>query len=331
MKTDIVLNSYLPSLFSGLKQNGINTDRFIRSPYLKKLDLADPNKYIPNIILDDLLLDMQRKLGADSLVVDFKQHFRSTNMGFVSNYLYQSPNFLCFLENAVKCHKLLRSNYTMALEINGNVSRFSVKINESHGLGKLISEEIDIARILDAFMLVGGAGFQPLELGITAHTSNILESIFPKGNYPVKLNQDQSWIMFETSLLSKSIPVVLEETSDIYSLNEESINAFKVERMLESFKVGYIPSLDEISDFLGISRKTIERKLLKEGTCFREIKSRFLKRKSYELLGDARLSVKEVAQQLDYSNSQNFIRKFKAMNGLTPSEYRFGLDKNVAK
>jgi len=326
VKTDIALNSYLPSLFSGLRENGINPDKFIRSSYLRKLDLTDPDKYIPNELLGDLLLDIRNQLGVDSLVVDFKEHFRSTNMGFVSSYLYQSPNFLCFLENAIKCHKMLRSNYSMALDISGNLSRFSVKINEAQGHGKLISEEIDIARILDAFMLVGGKEFQPIELGITAETCNILESIFPKGDYPVKLNQNESWVLFKTSLLAKPVPEVTVDSNGINTLYDDSTNAFKIERMLESFKVGHIPSLDELSDLLDVSRKTIERRLQQEGTHFMEIKSRFLKRKSFELLNDSGLSIKEISQRLDYANSQNFIRKFKAMNGLTPNEYRSGLE-----
>jgi AraC-like DNA-binding protein len=325
MKTDIVLNSYIPSLFSGLKENGIDPNQFKNTPYLRKLDLLDPNKYIPNILLDDLLTSIKNELGVDSLVVDFKQHFKSTNMGYVSNYLYQSPNFLCFLENAIKYHKVLRSNYTMNLEINGVTSRFSVKINEVKGPGKLISEEIDIARILDAFMLVGGKDFQPIELGVTAKSSNILESIFPEGDYLVRLEQNESWVLFDTSLLSKPVPQLLDSLSDPESINHELVNAFKIERMLESFKSGHIPSLDELSDYLNVSRKTIERNLQNEGTHFLEIKSRFIKRKSYELLKESNLSIKEIAEQLDYANSQNFIRKFKLMNGITPNEYRHKL------
>ena len=322
MKTDIALNSYLPSLFLGLKESGVDPKQFVNTPYLKRLDLTDPNKYIPNILLDDLLTSMRNQLGVDSLVVDFNAHFKSTNMGYVSNYLYQSPNFLCFLENAIKYHKLLRSNYTMRLDIMGGVSRFSVRINEVKGPGKLISEEIDIARILDAFMLVGGESFQPIELGITAKTSNFLASIFPPGNYPVKIEQDESWVLFNTSLLANPIPFLLEQSDGIEGIDTSLVNAFKIERLLESFKVGYIPSLNEISEVLNVSRRTVERKLHEEGTHFLEIKTRFLKRRSYELLENPNLSIKEIAEQLDYSNSQNFSRKFKRMNGLSPNEYR---------
>ncbi len=99
----------------------------------------------------------------------------------------------------------------------------------------------------------------------------------------------------------------------------------KIERLLESFKPGYIPRLNELSQMLDISRRTLERKLQKEGTHFLTIKRRFLQRKSYELLSNNNLSVKEIAEQLDYSNSQNFIRSFGSWNGISPEAYRLRL------
>lgn len=92
-KIHITLNSYLPSLLSGLKSNGINTEPFLKNRYLKRLDLNDPNKYIPNLLLEDLLISMTNKFGITSLASEFNEHFKATKMGSVSKHLYKSPNF----------------------------------------------------------------------------------------------------------------------------------------------------------------------------------------------------------------------------------------------
>ncbi len=320
----ITLNGYIPSLLTGLKTNGVNPDQFIRSSYFKKLDLYDSDKYIPNILLDELLISMSDKLGIDCLAAEFNEHFKATKMGRISRHMYKSPNFLSFLETVIKYQKHIRTNYTARLQIKGAVSKFSVKINGKRNRGQLISEEIDISRILDAFVFVGGKRFTPIELGITANSSYHLEAIFPQGDYTIKLNQDESWILFDTSMLSIEIPDILEEPISIES-NNHHITEFKIERLLESFKLGYIPKLDEIADMLNVSRRTIERDLQQEGTHFQNIKRRFLQRKSYELLSKQNLSIKEIANQLDYSNSQNFIRTFKNWNGVSPNEYRLML------
>ena len=322
--THIALNGYLPSLLTGLKSNGINPDQFLQSSYLKKLDLYNPDKYIPNILLDELLTSMADKLGINSLAAEFNEHFKATNMGRISRHMYKSPNFLSFLETVIKYQKYVRTNYTSKLQTKGSISRFSVKINGNRNRGQLISEEIDISRILDAFVFVGGESFTPIELGITANSSYYLESIFPKGDYTIKLNQDESWILFDTSMLSKAIPNILEEPKkDI--LSSHHITEFKIERLLESFKFGQIPKLNEIADMFNVSRRTIERNLQLECTDFSKIKRRYLKRKSYELLANPKLSINEISEQLDYANSQNFIRTFKSWNGVSPDEYRLKL------
>ena len=41
-----------------------------------------------------------------------------------------------------------------------------------------------------------------------------------------------------------------------------------------------------------------------------------------QLLTGTRLTVSEIAVSLGYSQAPNFIRKFKAQTGMTPSEYR---------
>ena len=298
--THIALNGYIPSLLTGLKTNGINPEQFLQSSYLKKLDLYNPDKYIPNTLLDELLTSISDKLGIDCLAAEFNQHFKATKMGRISRHMYNSPNFLSFLETVIKYQKYIRTNYTTRLQTNGSVSKFSVKINGYRNRGQLISEEIDILRILDAFVFVGGKDFSPIELGITASNTYRLESIFPKGNYTIKLNQDESWILFDTSLLSKKIPNILEDPK-VIKLSHHNATEFSVERLLDSFNLGQIPKLDEIADMFSISRRTIERNLQLEGTHFSEIKRRYLQRKSYDLLSNDKLSVKEIASLLDYS------------------------------
>lgn len=289
------------------------------------MDLYDPNKYIPNVLLEELLLTIKNDLGIDSLSTDLSGCFRSTNMGYISNHIFKSPSFLTLLEEVVKHQKLVKSNYTVKLQTMGAISKFSVKINEKPSQGKLICEEIDIMRILDAFMLVGGENFCPIELGVTANNSFYLESILPKGGFNLKLNQSESWILFNTSLLNQEVPSIFETPEPMTLANSNQITSFKIEQLLNSFNQGTIPRLDELSQILDVSRRTLERRLQTEGATFLHIKENFLKRKSFELLSESELSVKEISEQLDYSQSQNFIRTFRKWTGTSPAEYRLQL------
>ena len=321
-KFAISLNSYLPSLLTGLDNDGVNIHNYLNHSFLKKLDLYDPDSHIPVKLLEDILINIKRDLGISSLSNDLSHHFKATTMGRVSTHIFQSPNFLSFLQGVIKYQSYIRSNYEVKLTISGAVSKFSVKILEAPSKGKLICEEIDILRILDAFQLIGGAGFIPLEIGITGNSTYNIEPVLPKGNYKLKLNQEESWVLFNTQLLSKKIPSTFSNNSVQDILKTDNLVSFKIDMMLDSFKTGQIPNMEELTQIFDISRRTLERKLSLEGTSFKAIKNNYLQRKSFELLSDSNLSVKEIAEQLNFSNSQNYIRSFKRWTTVTPETYR---------
>lgn len=319
---DITLNGYLPSLLIGLENDGVNVQKYLNHRYLKKLDLYDPNCYIPNVLLEDFLVNIKNDLGVESLSKDLSQHFRATKMGKYSQHIFQSPNLYTLLTETIKYQKFIRSNYEAKLEIFGPNTKFSVKIIEAQSEGKLICETIDIMRILDALTLVGGKYFIPKEIGITGKNAKNLETILPKGNYTLKTNQEESWVLFNTSLLNQKIPNILDVTSLDSIIKSTISQSFKVEMILDSFKVGNIPNMDDLAIMFNISRRTLERMLRKEGSSFSIIKQKYLQRKSIDLLINPYLSINEIAQNLNYSNSQNFIRVFKKWTGYSPQSYR---------
>lgn len=321
-RIDLVQSAFLPDLLKGLESEGVNITSLIPNRHISKFDFFDPDKYIPSQLLNQILITINREVATKSMVADLNHFFKSTNMGSVSNYIFQCPRFIDLLELVIKYQNVLRTDYEVKLTIDGPVSKFSVKINAKPGKSKLILEEIDISRILDVFQLVGGKDFTPIEIGITSETSNHLESIFPKGHYNVKTSQKESWIMFDTTVLYKKTPKVFDHQLTPPDPILIKTMSFKVELLLDSFQPGFVPKLDEIASVLNLSRRTIERELKKENTSFYNIKRKYLQCACHELISNPKLSIKMIAEYLDFSNTQNFIRSFKTWTGITPMEYR---------
>lgn len=327
----IALNSYLPSLLKGLQANGVNIDYFINKSYLKDFNLFNPNGYIPSTLLDKLLISISNKLGVRSPAYEFREFIKATEMGSVSLLAFQSPSFLTLLRNVVTHDKIVRTNFSTSLEIFGAYSRFAVKINEADSWGKRLSEEVDIRRIIDAFTLVNGEDFVPSKIGITSNKLNGIETILPEGDFEIRTKQNESWILFPTSLLSKQVPQLVEGNHKNEWVEEPNSSSFKIEKLIESYVIGNIPTLNEIANSFETSRRTLERKLAWEGTSFLQIKENYIQRLSFELLENPNLSIQEISQQLDYLHSQNFIRCFKKWTGTTPDEYRRMKTVTVAK
>jgi hypothetical protein len=54
-------------MLNGLKDEGVNIQRILKKPFLKKSDLDDSDSYIPNILLEEILVNIKRDFEAAAL------------------------------------------------------------------------------------------------------------------------------------------------------------------------------------------------------------------------------------------------------------------------
>ncbi|MET0379649.1 MAG: AraC family transcriptional regulator [Spongiibacteraceae bacterium] len=100
--------------------------------------------------------------------------------------------------------------------------------------------------------------------------------------------------------------------------------AMRVREMLRgSFTT--MPELDEVATTLQIHPQTLRRRLMEEGTSFKEVKSRLRRDIALYYLGKPGFSIEEIAYRAGYSESSAFIRAFKGWTGVAPYVYRKGL------
>jgi len=69
---------------------------------------------------------------------------------------------------------------------------------------------------------------------------------------------------------------------------------------------------------LGLSERTLRRRLADEGTTFRRLLDEVRESLAVELLATGRLSVEEVALRLGYAEGSPFIVAFRRWTGVTP-------------
>ena len=77
-----------------------------------------------------------------------------------------------------------------------------------------------------------------------------------------------------------------------------------------------------VAAVLGISERSLHRRLAAEGQPFRQLDERVRGRLAERLLGDSDLGLDAIAAQLGYSEAASFSRAFKRWTGLAPSHWR---------
>lgn len=90
--------------------------------------------------------------------------------------------------------------------------------------------------------------------------------------------------------------------------------------------LAYVPSGDigaaAVSKRLGVSGRTLSRRLTELGTTFSEQVQQLRKRTAEHYLTESGHSVEEIAFLLGYSEAPPFVRAFKRWTGVSPGEYR---------
>ncbi len=82
-----------------------------------------------------------------------------------------------------------------------------------------------------------------------------------------------------------------------------------------------VKSQQEVSRALGVSITTMRRRLLEEGTSFRE-ERKYVQRELAVTMLEAGLSADEISEKLGFSDLRSFSRAFKDWYGTTPVQYQ---------
>jgi AraC-like DNA-binding protein len=96
---------------------------------------------------------------------------------------------------------------------------------------------------------------------------------------------------------------------------------YQIQKMMLSHPPGVLNE-DAAAAELFICKRTLARRLEKEGTSFRQIRDDILSQQASSYLRDSHMSVEAIAALLNYHDSANFRRAFKRWFQLSPGQYR---------
>ncbi len=85
---------------------------------------------------------------------------------------------------------------------------------------------------------------------------------------------------------------------------------------------GRLADMEQIADELNLSSRTLRRRLLDQGSSFRQLQEEVRQTLAEELLSASNLSQAQIAERLGYSEVSNFLHAFKRWKGQTPQQYR---------
>jgi AraC-like DNA-binding protein len=227
--------------------------------------------------------------------------------------------------------KLLSNTYLFKVEKTSKISRVYLN-REAHRRGVELSNQATLSAVVVVLQAMTESNITPVEVSFKHASPQKLDDYFNSFNCPILFNQPQNYIAYRTEDLEMRtakadesinrflLERVEEETKGI-ELSANKI-VFDVENLIKDALPSGIPGIDQIGQLMGLSRRTLTRRLSENGLTFRDLIKKTQEEVSKDLLKNSTRSVAEIAFETGFSEQSSFSRAFKIWTNLSPVEYR---------
>jgi len=251
-----------------------------------------------------------------------------TNLGLFGLFVLHSPT----LGAAVRKMTQVTSYYNSAQRIwierwNDKVrlcQRFAMRLSG----GRQYGEQFTTMLLVDAVRVFAGPRWQPDEIHVDGGLWNMpLNGGLGSVDAPVT-QQSVSAIVFDPVLLSLSPwdSSVEDRRADSRERRQLSSTApaqdfvGSLEQIIRMFLLDDRFGLDQVAEVVGISPRTLQRRLTEFGLEFSELVDQTRFKASIELINRG-MKLVDTALELGYSDQANFTRAFRRWSGVSPSQF----------
>lgn len=309
------------------QEQGLTLDACLAGTGLTEATLTAPDATV--LALDELQIarNLIRQLGDDTpLGLEAGLRYHLTAYGIWGYALLSSPT--------------LRSAIDIGLRYLDLTYAFCRIRGEARGDELwLILDDHDIPDDLRRFMVErDGAAIMTIQRELFAQAIPIkaVGYRFPPPAYPERLreifgveahyNAECNYAVLDSSLLDLPLPQANPVTAAFCEsqcqalLSQRQTRSGLAARVRDSLlkRPGHMPDMETTARELGLSLRTLHRRLQDEGTSFRVLLEEVRETLAEEFLQANHLSLEEIADRLGYAEASSFIHAFKRWKGYPP-------------
>lgn len=317
---------YIRLIADQLRVSNVDVDAWMRRSGLSE----QPERLLPYATFRKLVLEALAMSREPALGLFVGERLVATTHGMVGFAAVNSSSVKTALEIMERFSRLRTMVFAISHEADGDDVR--VTFSELLPLG-------DIQRpLLEAIVL----SIKNVLDTITVGACQVREVVFPFAapdyaplardifGCPVRYGQD--WAGFSASASALDLPIKLadqaafQEAADICQRELERLAAneslaARVRRLLLERQRGF-PTLNVTARMLHMTPRTLHRKLVAEGSSYREQLEAVRHTLALEHVKSGRFTMDEIAYRLGYTDLANFRRAFKRWESVPPSVYR---------
>lgn len=315
---------FFKPIVDSLIASGTNVNHLYKHSGLEKFQFDDPERYVPTHSMYALFEQIKKQEGIDDVLDQFAEKIQLVSLSQWGEMISFTPDVLAAIQMAVKYESVVMSHERAGYEITGATTKYWQRFIDHPANGREQADFLSFALAINGFRIAVGDKWAPLEIHLQSEIAPNLDRLLPVGsNTRVLLGQDATAVIFPTSMLA--MPMLGVNTLSEISPGDLSCPpgiAGKIEHLLDAKQTELVPDLNLITEITEYPPRTLQRKLAKEGTSLSEVVDQWRFKTALRLLENPHVRVKEISEQLNYSNPSNFDRAFRRWTKCSPNRYR---------
>jgi AraC-like DNA-binding protein len=234
-------------------------------------------------------------------------------------------------ERCERYFHLLSNTYVFKVEKEDDLSHVYL-FRDAYRRGVALSNEATFSATVVVLQAMTEKDIAPFQVSFKHDSPDKLDDYESGFKCPVLFNQPHNIITYQTKDLEirtakadKSINQFLverveEETKGLQVSPLKIVS--DVERLIIDALPGGIPGINQVAEHMGMSSRTLTRRLAENGVSFRDMVRQTQEKISRDLLLNTSHSIGEIAFQTGFSEQSAFNRAFKRWTGEAPTAFR---------
>ncbi|MCV6586955.1 MAG: AraC family transcriptional regulator [Marinibacterium sp.] len=260
--------------------------------------------------------------------------FDLRNMGRLGHFILQAPTLGAALTLMSRAFAMVQSDSVLDLSLSGDEATLTYRILDLNIWPRQQDVELTLSVLYGLLARVAGPDWRPLCITFEHAPSPIWQNPVMGPRCRVEYLAAENSIRFPARLLDQ--PMQQQKTQQFLSISTALSNeSRRMERaapvtiqvrreILKRFGQSKVDQT-EIAGTLGLSRRTLRRRLEDENHSFSKILSDCRVKRAEHMLALRNIPIAAIADYLGYADVTPFERAFRAATGLTPAKFRSGL------
>jgi len=309
---------------------GVPRAELLREARLDEAQLRDPDARIPRSAIVRLWHAVAARRPDPTFGLRLGVTTRAREFGLVGYTLAYSQTVGAALQRLTRYDRILSDTLVVALEAQDEATWVRLDVEPAlHAFRPAV--DFRLAALLAMCREIAAAPIVPLTVQFPYRRPEDVRAYARFYRAPLEFGALTTAFLLQNADLAR--PVVLSDatlTGYLDRLAEQILAALggedtlreRVRRVLWSELSAGVPSLEGVGRVVGMSPRTLQRRLREEGTTFSAVLTQLRQDLARPLLRDGRLAVAEVAFLLGYEDPSAFHRAFRRWFRLSPRAFR---------